>query len=110
LHAKGYERELELQVDRVVAGTGYCVDVEQIPFMDPELRRGIRLIERAPKLNAAFESSVAKLYFVGPASALSFGPLFRFIAGAEYTAQQVSAHLGVAFERKISVPLTRPIS
>ena len=108
LHANGDEREL--QVDRVVAGTGYRVDVKQMTFMDPELRRDIHVIEQAPKLHAAFESSVAKLYFVGPASAMSFGPLFRFVAGAEYTAQQVSAHLGEASKRKISVPLTSPIS
>jgi thioredoxin reductase len=94
LHANGDEREL--QVDRVVAGTGYRVDVKQMTFMDPELRRDIHVIEQAPKLHAGFESSVAKLYFVGPASAMSFGPLFRFVAGAEYTARQVSAHLGSA--------------
>ena len=93
LHPKSAERELKLEVDRVVAGTGYRVDLEQMTFIDPDLRREIHLIERAPKLGATFESSVAKLYFIGPASAMSFGPLFRFVAGAEYTAQRVSAHL-----------------
>jgi hypothetical protein len=29
----------------------------------------------------------------GPASAMNFGPLFRFVAGAEYSAPVVSAHL-----------------
>ena len=33
------------------------------------------------------KSTVSGLYFVGPASALSFGPLFRFVVGAEYTSQ-----------------------
>jgi FAD-dependent urate hydroxylase len=109
LHAKDGERESELQIDRVVAGTGYRIDLEQMTFIDPELRRGIHLIERAPRLHAAFESSVGKLYFVGPASAMSFGPLFRFVAGAEYTARRVSAHLAETFKQKVSVPLTHPI-
>jgi hypothetical protein len=28
-----------------------------------------------------------------PASAMSFGPIFRFVVGAEYSARVVSAHL-----------------
>jgi hypothetical protein len=30
---------------------------------------------------------------VGTVSAMSFGPLFRFVAGARYTAQVLSRHL-----------------
>jgi hypothetical protein len=36
---------------------------------------------------------VPGLHFVGPASAMSFGPLFRFVVGADYTARRLSAHL-----------------
>ena len=31
------------------------------------------------------------LRFMGPASAMSFGPLFRFVVGADYTAGIVSS-------------------
>ena len=43
------------------------------------------------------------LYFVGPVSALSFGPLFRFVAGADYTTSVVVRHLS----RGVSVPAWR---
>ena len=83
----------QLMVDHVVAGSGYDVDVERIEFMDPKLRSAIQRLERAPRLNATFETSVSGLHFIGPASAMSFGPLFRFVVGAEYSARVVSAHL-----------------
>ncbi len=82
-----------LVVDHVVAGTGYHIDVQRIEFLDPELRCTIECIERAPKLNDVFETSVRGLYVVGPASSMSFGPLFRFVVGAEYTSRIVSNHL-----------------
>ena len=82
----------QLMVDHVVAGSGYDIDVERIEFFT-KLRSAIQRLERAPRLNATFETSVSGLHFIGPASAMSFGPLFRFVAGAEYTAGVVSAHL-----------------
>jgi FAD-dependent urate hydroxylase len=85
--------ERQLVVDHVVAGTGYDVDVERLDFLDPALRRAIQRIGRAPRLSANFETSVPGLAVIGPASAMSFGPLFRFVAGAEYAARVVSAHL-----------------
>jgi cation diffusion facilitator CzcD-associated flavoprotein CzcO len=86
-------RDLRLTVDHVIAGTGYTVDVERLQFLDPRLRAAIRCIQRAPRLNAVFEASVPGLHFIGPASAMSFGPLFRFVAGADYTARMVASHL-----------------
>jgi len=84
----------ELLVDHVVAGTGYDIDVERLAFLDPTLRGAIQRFGRAPSLNATFETSVPGLSVIGPSSAVSFGPLFRFVAGSEYTARVVSAHLG----------------
>jgi cation diffusion facilitator CzcD-associated flavoprotein CzcO len=83
----------ELVTDHVIAGTGYEVDVDKIAFLCPELAHSIRRIERAPDLSSFFESSVRGLYFAGPASAMSFGPLFRFVAGADYAAPLIARHL-----------------
>ena len=91
-HAKDGS-EGQLMVDHVIAGSGYDIDVERLGFIDQRLRCAIQRLERAPKLNANFETSVSGLHFIGPASAMSFGPLFRFVVGAEYTARVVSAHL-----------------
>ena len=93
LRTKNGHKESQLTVDHVVAGTGYCIDVERLDLLSPKLRNSIRRIDKAPRLNTNFQSSVCGLYFIGPAAAMSFGPLFRFVVGAEHTAQVVSAHL-----------------
>jgi hypothetical protein len=82
-----------LTVDHVIAGCGFEVDVSRLIFIHPKLRFAIQRLESAPKLNATFETSVPGLHFIGPASAMSFGPLFRFVVGAEYSVRVVSAHL-----------------
>ncbi len=87
------KQDRELLVDRVIAGTGYEVNVERIPFLAPELRSAIARQGRAPRLDASFQSSVPGLRFAGPASSMSFGPVFRFVAGAEYTARTIAAAL-----------------
>ncbi len=87
--------EQSLQVDHVIAGSGYCVEVERMTILDPALRAGIRRLEGAPLLNAVFATSVPGLHVVGPAAAMSFGPLFRFVVGAGYTAQILAAHLAM---------------
>lgn len=93
LRGPGNGDERQLIVDRVVAGSGYDIDVERLEFLHPELRRIVQCIERAPRLDANFEASVPGLSFIGPASAMSFGPLFRFVVGTEYTSRIVAAHL-----------------
>jgi lysine/ornithine N-monooxygenase len=85
--------ERPLVVDHVISGSGYDIDVERLGFIGPKLRCAVERLERAPKLNSSFETSVSGLYFIGPASAMSFGPLFRFVVGAEYTVRIVSDHL-----------------
>jgi FAD-dependent urate hydroxylase len=82
-----------LLVDHVVAGTGYDIHVDRLGFIEKNLRSAIALLERSPKLNAFFQSSVPGLYFIGPTSAMSFGPLFRFVVGAEYSVQVLSVGL-----------------
>jgi len=89
----GDGRTREVDTDFVVLGTGYDVDVDRIGFIDEGLANRVRRLERAPALNRHFESSVPGLYFVGPSSAASFGPLFRFVAGSEYTIPVVTRHL-----------------
>jgi hypothetical protein len=80
-------------VDHVVAGTGYNVDVDRLAFLSHPLRQAINRLEHAPKLNSTFEASVRGLRFIGPSSTMSFGPLFRFVVGADYTARVVAAKL-----------------
>ena len=92
--------EQSVNVDHVIAGSGYCVDVERMTILDPALRDRIRRVEGAPHLNAVFETSVPGFHIVGPASAMSFGPLFRFVVGAGYTAQVIAAHVATNGHRR----------
>ena len=87
--------------DHVVAGTGYRVDVDRLSLLDPKLAHAIRQSDGAPRLSRHFESSVPGLYFVGPASAASFGPLFRFVAGAPYTVRTVANRLARTRSRRL---------
>ncbi len=93
LHLAG-EGERTETFAHLVCGSGFQHDVRRLPFLGPALRAGLALVAgQAPRLNRHFESSWDGLYFVGPLSAYSFGPLFRFVCGAAYTAPLVARHL-----------------
>jgi thioredoxin reductase len=82
-----------VEVDFVIAGTGYDVNVSRLKFLDPEISDRIHRTERAPTLDINFESSVPDLHFTGPLSFMCFGPLFRFVTGAEVTARKLARRL-----------------
>jgi FAD-dependent urate hydroxylase len=82
-----------VDVDFVIAGTGYDVAVARLAYLDPELVGRIQCIERSPALNSHFESSVSGLHFIGPLSFMCFGPLFRFVTGAEVAAPRLARRL-----------------
>lgn len=82
-----------LDVDHLIAATGYKVDLRRLPFLDREMLAGVRTVEHTPVLSGGFESSVPGLYFVGTSSANTFGPLMRFVFGAQFTARRVVKHL-----------------
>jgi hypothetical protein len=85
--------EREMEVDHVIAGTGYDMDLARLSYLDSVVRERILRTERLPSLSVSFESSMKGLYFIGPMSAMSFGPLFRFVAGANFTARMLARHL-----------------
>jgi hypothetical protein len=57
------------------------------------LREEIAHLEHTPHLTDHFETSVPGLYATGPLAAYAFGPLMRFMVGAEYAAPRIAAHL-----------------
>lgn len=80
-----------LEVDHVLAATGYQVDVERLAFLDPGVRAGIaRRNGGAPRLSAGFESAVPGLYFTGLSAADTFGPLMRFVCGTGFAARRIT--------------------
>jgi thioredoxin reductase len=90
-HADGSKQML--QVDHVIAGTGYRAELDRLTFVAPQLRAAIRTGHRAPVLSRNFESSVSGLYFIGLSAANTFGPLLRFADGASFVARRLAPYL-----------------
>jgi len=89
----GDGRSKSVDFDFVIAGTGYEANVSRLKFIDAELANRISRTEGAPTLNGNFESSVPGLFFAGPISFMCFGPLFRFVAGADVASKRLARHL-----------------
>lgn len=83
----------KLITDHVIAATGYRFSLENLPFLSHSLKRQLRHEQGSPRLSPNFESSIAGLYFTGLGSANTFGPVMRFLAGADYTARRITRHL-----------------
>ena len=80
----------ERHVDHVLLATGYRVDVSRYPFLRDRILESIRRIDGYPQLDSGFQSSVPGLHFLGAPAAWSFGPLMRFVAGAEFASRRVT--------------------
>ena len=93
-------RTVEVAADHVIAATGYRPDLRRLPFLDAGLRGEIAHVIHTPKLSDHFETSVPGLYATGPLAANAFGPLMRFMVGAEYAAPRIAAHILKTAQRK----------
>jgi FAD-dependent urate hydroxylase len=78
-----------LDVDHVIAGTGFRVDIARLPYLPKELQARIATLDGYPVLSRAGESTVPGLYFAGAPAAFGLGPSMRFIAGT----YNLSGHL-----------------
>ena len=85
--------EKQLYCHHVIAATGYKPELARLPFLSPFLRARIAQEGGTAVLSSKFETTVPGLYVIGPAAANSFGPLMRFMVGAEYTSPLLAAHL-----------------
>jgi len=94
LHLQGPDgKRCQLTTDHVIAATGYRFALGSLPFLGQRLLSQLRSVQQTPVLSPNFESSVPGLYFTGLASANQFGPVMRFVEGADYTARRVSRHI-----------------
>jgi hypothetical protein len=81
------------EVDHVLLGTGYRVNVALYPFLSRDLIQAVRTTDGFPHLSAGLESSVPGLHFLGSPAAWSFGPLMYFVAGTEFAAGEVARYI-----------------
>jgi thioredoxin reductase len=101
-----------VEVDHVVAATGFRPDVTRLAMLDPALVAEIRTVGPAPALSRKFETSVPGLYMIGPVAAPSFGPVMRFVYGAGLTTPVLAKHLAARQMRSASssAPLATPVT
>lgn len=97
----------EREIDHILLGTGYEVDVDRYAFLSDEIKRDVKRIGRQPEVARGFESSVRGLHFIGASSDLSFGPLMRFVAGTNYAARAVAAKVKADHVPGFALPVTR---
>jgi hypothetical protein len=81
------------EVDHLVLGTGYRPTVHKVPFIAPPIRDRVALHRDGfPVLNRWLESSVPGLHFVGGLADRSYGPICRFVSGADVAARQITTY------------------
>jgi cation diffusion facilitator CzcD-associated flavoprotein CzcO len=83
----------ERQVDHVLLGTGYRVDISRYEFLSPEVVSQVETYDGYPKLRSGFRSSVPGLHFIGATAARTFGPLLYFVAGTEFASRELASHV-----------------
>jgi len=79
--------------DHVISATGYRPNLARLPFLSLSLLSEIASVENTPVLSDQFETSSPGFYVTGPAAANAFGPLMRFMVGAEFAAPRIAAHI-----------------
>lgn len=89
----------ELAADHVIAATGYRSDLNRLAFLGDQLRPRLRTVAGTPAVGADYQSTVPGLYFIGPAVAPTFGPVMRFVYGADHAARAVAPRLAATGSR-----------
>jgi hypothetical protein len=79
--------------EHVITATGYKAELKRMSFLSQEMQSSLALIGETPKLSGNFESTISGLYFAGPTTATSFGPVMRFAVGAGFSSKTISKWL-----------------
>lgn len=80
----------EREVDHLLFGTGYRLDVARYSFLGDGILRELSRRQGYPILRRGLESSVPRLHFTGAPAAYSFGPILRFVSGSWYGGQSIA--------------------
>jgi hypothetical protein len=78
------------EVDHLMFGTGYEVDIKRYPFLSSGVLSDVRTVDGYPVLGRGLETSVPGLHILGAPAARSFGPTMRFVSGSWYAGSQVA--------------------
>jgi len=78
------------EVDHLMFGTGYKVDIARYPFLGERILGDIRRVDGFPVLSRGLQTSIPGLHIVGAPAAWSFGPIMRFVSGSWYTGKALT--------------------
>jgi cation diffusion facilitator CzcD-associated flavoprotein CzcO len=81
------------EVDACIVACGFSFSRDGLAVLAPELRARIAIKDGWPVLDRAFRTSVPQVTLVGFPAEGRFGPLSRFVEGAEFAAQRVAQSL-----------------
>jgi FAD-dependent urate hydroxylase len=98
LHLDG-PKQTSLDVDHVIAGTGFRIDMSLLPFLSAEILASLNTTSGCPVVNRVGESSVSGLYFAGAHSMINLGPGVRFVAGTHATSAKLASRLARRLRR-----------
>lgn len=87
------QEDLEFEADHVIAATGYRASLNRLAFLSEDIRSKVATTAETPAVGHGFESAVPGLFFIGPIVAPTFGPLMRFVCGADYAARMAAPRL-----------------
>ena len=93
----------EVAADHVIAATGYRPDLSRLTFLDVDLRARVQTVARTPIVDRDYQTSSPGLYVVGPGVAPTFGPVMRFVYGADHAARTVGRRLAGTASRRAAV-------
>jgi FAD-dependent urate hydroxylase len=79
-----------IDADHVIAGTGFRVGLDRLPFLPEHLRAVVKTVNHHPAVSRSGETSVPGLYFAGAPTVVSIGPSARFVAGTFTVAAQLA--------------------
>jgi cation diffusion facilitator CzcD-associated flavoprotein CzcO len=85
----------ERNVDHVLLGTGYRVDISRYDFLEPGIVQRIERANGYPRLREGLESSLPGLHFLGAPAAWSFGPLMQFVSGTHYASRALARSIAI---------------
>ena len=89
------------EVDHLMFGTGYKVDVTRYPFLSEGLLSELRVVDGYPASTRGFETSVPRLHMLGAPAARSFSGLMRprFVLSSWYAGTRLASALAPARRR-----------
>jgi lysine/ornithine N-monooxygenase len=97
------------EVDHLMFGTGYRVDVGRYEFLGESILKRLRRSDGYPILRRGLESSVPRLHFVGAPAAFSFGPIMRFVSGSWYSGRSVARAATGDRSARLALPSARSV-